>query len=142
VKKAISLDDENPDFWFTLGNVHTHLGESKEAIRAYTRTIKLDPYDDEAWINLAHLEFELGGADKAIRALKESYSHTFDIGTVNYHLAAYYYLKGNYEQSLKFFEKGLKLDYSEYKGVINISPRLPEDPAFIALLEKYKTVRP
>ncbi len=137
VNKAISLDEENPDFWFTLGNVHAHLGARKDAVMAYTRTTELDPYDDEAWINLAHLTYRMGDVDKAINVLKDSYPHTFDIGLVNFHLAAYYYLAGKMEHSLKFFEKGLKLDYSEYRVVVKICPRLPEDPAFITLLEKY-----
>ncbi len=137
VNKAISLDEENPDFWFTLGNVHAHLGAHTDAVKAYSRTTELDPYDDEAWINLAHLEFKQGDTEKAINVLKDSYSHTFDVGIVNFHLSAYYHLAGNTEQSLKFFEKGLKLDYSEYRSVGKISPQMPDEPAFIALLEKY-----
>ena len=57
VSQAISKDEENPDFWFTLGNVHAHLGSHTDAIKAYSRTTELDPYDDEAWLNLAHLNF-------------------------------------------------------------------------------------
>ena len=137
VNKAISLDKDNPDFWFTLGNIHTHLGGHTDAVKAYSRTTELDPYDDEAWINLAHLEFKQGSTEKAINILKDSYSHTFDIGIVNFHLSAYYHLTGDADQSLKFFETGLKLDYSEHRSVVKISPRMPEDPDFTSLLEKY-----
>ena len=104
---------------------------------AYSRTTELDPYDDEAWVNLAHLEFKQGGLDKAINVLKESYSHTFDVGAVNFHLAAYYHLKGKSEQSLKFFERGLKLDNSGYKAVLKISPHMTDEPGFREMLEKY-----
>ena len=137
VNKAITLDEENPDFWFTLGNVHAHLGAHKDAVMAYSRTTELDPYDDEAWVNLAHLEFKQGGVDKAINVLKESYSHTFDIGIVNFQLAAYYHLKGKTGQSLKFFEKGLKLDYSEYRAALKISPHMTDEPEYRKMLEKY-----
>jgi tetratricopeptide (TPR) repeat protein len=137
VNKAISLDEENPDFWFTLGNVHAHLGAHKDAVMAYSKTTELDPYDDEAWINLAHLEFRQGDVDKAINVLKESYSHTFDIGIVNFHLAAYYHLRGKTEQALKFFEKGLKLYHSGYRSVVKISPLMTDEPEFVSLLEKY-----
>ncbi|MFC2098445.1 tetratricopeptide repeat protein [Bacteroidota bacterium] len=137
VNKAISLDDENPDFWFTLGNVHGHLGAHTDAVKAYSRTCELDPLDDEAWINLAHLEFKQGETEKAINVLKDSYSHLFDLGIVNFHLAAYYHYAGNTKQALKFFEKGLTLDYPEYRSVVKISPTMPEEPEFIKLLEKY-----
>lgn len=137
VNKAISIDKENPDFWFTLGNIHAHLGAHTDAVKAYTRTIELDPYDDEAWVNLAHLEFKQGNTKKALNVLKDSYPHTFDIGTINYHLSAYYFLLGDTQQSLKFFEKGLKLDYSGHSSVHRINPHMSDEPRFIALLEKY-----
>jgi len=137
VNKALSLEDDNPDFWFTLGNIHTHLGHRTDAIKAYFKATELDPYDDEAWINLAHLEFKQGGSEKSISILKDSYSRTFDIAVVNFHLSGYYFQLGNTEQSLKFFEKGLKLKYSEHRTVLKISPTLPEHTEFKHLLERY-----
>ncbi len=137
VSKAISKDEENPDFWFTLGNVHAHLGSHTDAIKAYSRTIELDPYDDEAWLNLAHLNFMQGETGKAITVLKDSYSYTFDIPIINFHLAGYHYIIDKSDQALKFFEKGLKLDYTEYKTAGKISPELMEDPLYSDLMEKY-----
>ena len=137
VSKAISKDEENPDFWFTLGNIHAHLGSKTDAVKAYSRTTELDPYDDEAWINLAHLNFMQEETGKAINVLKDSYGYTFDIPLVNFHLAAYHYLVNKSDQALKFFEKGLKLDYSEYRSVRKISPDMLEDPLYKDLLEKH-----
>jgi tetratricopeptide (TPR) repeat protein len=137
VSKAISKDEENPDFWFTLGNVHAHLGSHRDAIKAYAKTTELDPYDDEAWLNLAHLNFIQGDTGKAITVLKDSYSYTFDIPVINFHLAGYHYVIDKSEQALKFFEKGLKLDYSEYSSAGKISPGLLEDPLYKNLMDKY-----
>lgn len=137
VNKAIALDGENPDYWFTLGNIHSNLGASTDAIKAFSKTTELDPFDDEAWTSLARLEFKRGDAEKAIRILRDSYPHTFDVSTVNYHLAAYCYLTGDTDQAMKFLEKGLKLDYSEHRLIPKICPEMPEDPAYVKLLEKY-----
>ena len=137
VNQAISKDEENPDFWFTLGNVHTHLGSQIDAIKAYSRTTELDPYDDEAWLNLAHLNFTQGETEKAITILKDSYSYTFDIPIINYHLAGYHYIIDKSDQALKFFEKCLKLDYADFRSVGKISPELLEDLDYNELMEKY-----
>lgn len=137
VNQAISRDEENPDFWFTLGNVHAHLGSSIDAIKAYLRTTELDPYDDEAWLNLAHLNFTQGDTGKAITILKDSYSYTFDIPIINFHLSGYHFAIDNYDQAMKFFEKGLKLDYADYKSIEKINPGILEDPLFSKLMEKY-----
>jgi tetratricopeptide (TPR) repeat protein len=136
VTMAISKDEENPDFWFTLGNVHAHLGSHVEAIKAYARTTELDPYDDEAWLNLAHLNFIQGDTGKAISVLKDSYSYTFDIPDINFHLAGYHYLIHKPDQALKFFEKGLKLDFDGYRSAAKISPGMLEDPLYKNLMEK------
>lgn len=137
VTKAISIDEENPDFWFTLGNIHAHLGSNTDALKAYSRTTELDPYDDEAWINLAHQHFIQGEPGKAISVLKDSYSYTFDIPVINFHLAGYHYITDKFDQALKFFEKGLKLDYNEFRSTGKISPGILEDPVYNYLLEKY-----
>jgi len=137
VNQAISKDEENPDFWFTLGNVHTHLESQTDAIKAYSKTTELDPYDDEAWLNLAHLNFTQGETEKAITVLKDSYSYTFDIPIINYHLAGYHYIIDKSDQALKFFEKGLKLDYADFRSVEKICPELLEDPDYNELMEKY-----
>ena len=136
VKKAISLDNENPDFWFTLGNVHDHLNDNKGAIRAYTRTTELDPYDDEAWISLARIHYKQGHLQRAIDILSDSYSHTFDIETVNYSLSAYYYLAGKLDQAVKFFKKGVTLNYSAHVLVEQISMDLLKEKRIQEILSK------
>ena len=45
VNKAISLDEENPDFWFTLGNIHAHLNSPADAVKSYARTTLIDCID-------------------------------------------------------------------------------------------------
>ena len=136
VNKAISLDEENPDFWFTLGNIHAHLNSPADAVKAYARTTLIDPYDDEAWINHARLEYKLGHLEKAIRILQDSYSHTFDMATMNFTMAAYYYLSGDMSLSLKFFEKGLKIDYSEYQVAEKISPEMIQEAPIQEIIDK------
>jgi tetratricopeptide (TPR) repeat protein len=136
VNKAISLDEENPDFWFTLGNIQDHLNDTPEAIKAYARTTELDPYDDEAWIGLARLQYKQGHLKKAIEILRDSYSHTFDSHAINYYLSGYYYLEGNKSQALKFFEKGLALDYPAHVIVEQISTDLLKEMNIREILEK------
>jgi tetratricopeptide (TPR) repeat protein len=135
-KKAISLDRENPDFWFTLGNIHANMDSYSDAVKAFKRTIEIDPYDDEAWINLAKLEYQQGQIEKAIFILEESYIHTFDIHTINYSLSAYHYLSGNLEEAGKFFEKGLKLDYSSHIIAKKISPKILEEKSIQRILDR------
>jgi len=136
VKKAISLDQENPDFWFTLGNIHSNMDSYSDAAKAFKRTIEIDPYDDEAWINLAKLEYQQGQIKKAIHVLEESYNNTFDMHTINYCLAAYHYLSGSLDEAGKFFEKGLKLDYSNHIIVKKISPEILEEKSIQRILER------
>ena len=69
--------------------------------------------------------------------MKDSYSYTFDIPIINYHLAGYHYFIDKSDQALKFFEKGLKLDYTDFRSVGKISPELLEDLDYNELMEKY-----
>ena len=137
VNKAISLDAENPDFWFTLGNIHAQLDACPDAIRAYLKTTELDPYDDEAWISIAKLEYQQGNLKGAIKVLVDSYTHTYDIFTVNYCLSGYYHLFGNMEEAVQYFEKGLTLDYSQHAMAARISPDILKEKTIRKILDKH-----
>jgi len=138
LNKAILLDKENPDYWFTLGNVHTSMGSPGDAVKAYSQVEILDPYDFEAWINHAELEFKRSGPLKAIGILKESYTYNFDIPVINYHLSAYYYLSGEKDLSLTFFDKALRQNKDEKHLSFKICREMKDDKKIVSLIAKSK----
>jgi len=136
LNKAIYLDEDNPDIWFTLGNVYAGMGSYLDAIKAYSRVELLDPYDFEAWIMHADIEYSLSGAWKAINILKEAYSCNPEVARINYHLSAFYYINVNRELCLLFFKQGLNLNAGEYHYAFKICNDMQYDPEIISLLKK------
>lgn len=57
-----AVDDHPNDAWrvLALGNAHDALGQSAEAIGAYTRALGLDPENPRAWTHLGFTRLELG----------------------------------------------------------------------------------
>ena len=54
-RKAVRLDDENPEFWYLLGKAHYSKGEKKAALRCFREALKLDAYYDEVWVDLGRI---------------------------------------------------------------------------------------
>ncbi|GAG96085.1 unnamed protein product, partial [marine sediment metagenome] len=142
LNKAIHLDKDNPDYWFTLGNVQTNMGALSDAVRAYSQVESLDPHDFEAWVSHAELEFKRSGPVKAIEVLKKAYTHNSDIPAIIYSLSAYYFLTGEEELCLRFFDKGLRLNQNERQMAFNICRRLKYNYKIISLIGKAKNKKP
>ena len=54
-RKAVRLDDENPEIWYLLGKAHYSIGEKKAAMRCFREALKLDAYYDEVWSDLGKI---------------------------------------------------------------------------------------
>lgn len=114
-KKATEIDPENPDFWFMLGEVYRKLEILEKAAEAFNRAVELDPTDYEAWICRAELSYKDNSDVKgAIKVLKKAIEYNRDNSTINYQLATYLFHNNQSKLAYQFFEKGLKINYTEH----------------------------
>jgi len=111
VEKAIELDNENAEYWFTYGNIYKELQiDPKAELEGFKKSIELNPYDEEFWLCYANSVKNYFSIEKAIEILKEGLDYVEDSAEIFFTLAAYLYINNNKEDSLTFFEKGLKID--------------------------------
>ena len=122
-KKAASIQPANSDYWFMLGEAYTGLRKLDQAINAYSKASELNPLDYEAWMACAHVLFRKKRIDEAIQMLIQLYQYNHDNPTVNYRLAAYYTYQGDLSSALRYFEKGLSLNFQEHKEMFRRFPK-------------------
>jgi len=109
--KAIQLDADNPEFWFSFGNINKSIeGNEQKALYCYKRATELEPHDAEFWLNYAEMEKLTSNTEKAAKTLESAYNLLEDDAELDFVLSAYYYELGNKIRSIELFNKARGLD--------------------------------
>jgi tetratricopeptide (TPR) repeat protein len=95
------------------------------------------PLDHEAWLACAQLLFSRRKINEAIEFLGLSYKHINNNPTLHFRLAAYYTYSKNFTEAGKHFEKGLSLNYQEYKEMFRQFPKTKGYSFFYNIIEKH-----
>jgi tetratricopeptide (TPR) repeat protein len=110
-EKAIELDADNSEFWFSFGNINKSIkGNEQKALYCYQRATELEPYDAEFWLNFAEMEKITSNTEKAAKTLESAYNILEDDAELDFVLSAYYYELGNKIRSIELFNKARGLD--------------------------------
>ena len=88
-RKAVRLDDENPEIWYLLGKAHYSKDEKKAAMRCFREALKLDAYYDEVWADLGKIIINENLVSKALPYLEHAYKITGDIPGINLPLVVF-----------------------------------------------------
>jgi cytochrome c-type biogenesis protein CcmH/NrfG len=137
MKKVIEIEPENSDYWFMLAELYTRQKKYPAAMEAYKKTLRINPRDHEAWLACAQLLFRRKRISEAIDMLCLSYKHINNNPTLHFRLAAYHAYQQEFTEAKKYFEKGLKLNYHEYKEMFRLFPKTREYGFFYNLIEKH-----
>ncbi|MBN1951980.1 MAG: tetratricopeptide repeat protein [Bacteroidales bacterium] len=139
-QQANSHDPENPDYWYMLGEAYRKLNILDKSAESYSRAVELDPNDYEAWLSHADIFFMEKRINEAISLLNKAYEYNKEISTINYNLAAYYLYDNNLKLAGKYFEKGLRINYSEHNEMLLRFPITTSSELFSRLIKKYKNL--
>lgn len=109
--RAIQLNDQLPDVYITLGNIHDATGNRNLALEEFQHALKLAPRNADALIGISRVYEHLGRDKEAEDAVKQGAALRPDYWGGWYELAQYYFHKGRYEEAA-----------SEFAHVIQLAP--------------------
>jgi tetratricopeptide (TPR) repeat protein len=136
-RKAVALHAENSDYWFMLGEAFSKLRKFDQAIKAYSRAAELNPLDHEAWMACAQVMFRKKKIGEAINVLIRLYQRNHENPTINYRLAAYHVYQLDLVNAGKYFEKALRLNFSEHSDMFRQFPKTKSVAGFKIMIEQY-----
>jgi tetratricopeptide (TPR) repeat protein len=136
-KKAASIQPANSDYWFMLGEAYTGIRKLNKAFNAYNRASELNPLDYEAWMACAQILFRKKRITEAIYMLTRFYHYNNDNSIINYRLAAYYAYQNDLSESLRYFKKGLSLNFPEHVEMFKHYPKTKLVPVFQIMIENH-----
>jgi predicted Zn-dependent protease len=137
INKAISIEGDNPDYWFTLGRVLAENNQEGEARAAFKRATALDPANSEMWMYFAEFLHSRGKVDDAIGILKKGNLHNDNSAVLKYHLAAYLLERNCESVAVGQLETALKLDFNLHKGLFEVFPKAAQNDSVKRLIKAY-----
>ncbi len=98
---AITLDNQQPDYYFKRGNAFDEQDKLDQAIADYERTVELDPENWKAWSNLGYVYLKQEDHTKAEEAFLAGIAVTKEEAFLYKNLGAAYILADQYEKAIE-----------------------------------------
>lgn len=137
LRKAVRLDDENPEIWYMLGKAHYARDEKKAALRCFREALKLDIYYNEVWTDIGRIILYDGYISKALQYLEKAYKIIGDVPGLNYLLASCYLHMAVMDKAHKHLTLALDADKEMFMEFHDIFPHHIFNRKIKKLLESY-----
>ena len=126
VKKAVSINDNNPDSWNAYGVMQAQLGDYEKAVEKWQKALELDPDFHEALSNLGNAYWELGRFEESREACQKSVDIKPDFFEGWNNLGIALSELGEKEKAIEVWTKAAKLVPNNPDSYINIANALRE----------------
>ena len=141
MKKAISLEGETAEYWFSYARVLTDAGRGKEAMSAFKKASALNPGQADIWMQYAEYLHNQGSIKEAIRILKKGIRHNNKDAAIKYLLAAYLFETDEEKEAAFQLEKALKLDFNRHDDLFRVYPKAAQNDSVKKLIGSYKPLK-
>ncbi len=95
LKKAISLKNDDAEYWYFLAEAYYRLRNPKDAIRSLIKSVNIDPYLDSAWLKMGQIIIDGSGYRHAVPFLEKGIKVLGDVHGLRYILASSYLYSGD-----------------------------------------------
>ena len=119
-KKAIKIDNNNPEIFNNLGKSLIAAKFYDEAIECFQNSIMLDNKNFDTYFNLGIIYFDLGNYSDALKNYNSAIRLNNKIDKIHYNIAITQSKMGNNKDSVKFFLETLELNPKHIKALNNL----------------------
>jgi cytochrome c-type biogenesis protein CcmH/NrfG len=141
IKKAIALEGETAEYWFSLARVLMDAGQFKEVPAAFRKASALNPGQAEIWISYAEYLHKQGAVKNAIRVLKKGIRHNAKDAAIKYLLAAYLFETHDEKEAAFQLETALKLDFNRHDDLFRVYPKAAQNDFVKKLIRAYTPLK-
>ena len=103
--QALSLDDSLSILHYSIGLMHSDMGEHDIAIQDYIQALQIDPYNSPARVELAYIYEKMGKMEEAEREYREVIESTPDNLKVYSYYGLFCCFQGRYKEGEDLFLK-------------------------------------
>lgn len=109
IRQALTIDNKNPEIYFTAGDIYMMANDGSNAIRNYNLAQFADPQSPTAAMKIGYVYFKARAFTQAIQNFEEAINLNADYAPAYRELGQLYWRAGRLDQSKENFKKYLDL---------------------------------
>ncbi len=121
-RKAVSLKDDEPEYWFYLSQAYSNCMKPKDAFRSLIRSVNLNPYYNSAWLRMGEIIVSGQYYGHAAVMLEKGIKIIGDVYGIRYLLASIYLYRGQQDMFMMHLEKALNDSPDDYSFFRSLFP--------------------
>ena len=138
VKKALKLNDINPDFWLLLADCESKLGNVVSADEAYFQASELDPINVDIWLNWSLLYFEQENYPRAFEIIYDGIVDVPDDADMYYRATVYLLYNSSFNEAYKYLQEALVLEYDKHVQLYDFFSNLDTLKALQRIIDQFR----
>lgn len=110
IKKALTIDTENPQFWKRYARINYQLDLLEEAEVGYRKTLELGNYELDSWIPRGDILTELGEYEAGVNNFNQALEFYPEHPEIEYRLSGLYFSLRESEKGAYYLRNALRND--------------------------------
>ena len=110
IKKALTIDTENPQFWKRYARINYQLDLLEEAEVGYRKTLELGNYELDSWITRGDILTELGEYEAGVNNFNQALEFYPEHPEIEYRLSGLYFSLRESEKGAYYLRNALRND--------------------------------
>jgi tetratricopeptide (TPR) repeat protein len=139
-EKARERDPDDPESYFSMGQLYGGMGQQEKALEQYKRVIELAPTSTVGYDKSGDVYLDLGKYDKALEAYAKVTELTPGSSVAYWKRGEAYRAKGEFESALKMYRKARELDSQNPDPCFAMGLTFEAQAKYEQALEQYQGV--
>jgi tetratricopeptide (TPR) repeat protein len=138
IKKALDVEDKNPEYWYFLAGFQDEAGLGEEADLSYRQSLMLEPNLWESRLDYSDFLAQHGHLQEAMDLLAEGIQIDPGRTSLIYRYGALLLQAGRRKSGIEVLEQALAQDYDLHSELLEYEPLLEIDPELNRLIDRYR----
>jgi tetratricopeptide (TPR) repeat protein len=138
IRKAIEIEDKNPEYWYFMAGFQDEAGLGEEADLSYRQSLMLEPNLWECRLDYSDFLAQHGHLQEAIDTLLEGIQIDPGRTSLIYRYGALLLEAGRRKSGLEVLEQALAQDFDLHAELLEYNPLLERDSELNRLIDRYR----
>ena len=138
IKRAVELEETNPEYWYILGDTQFKHKLFEKAKSSYQVVSELAPSHKDIWLDYSNLYALEDNFEIAIETIRKGIKTQNNNPDLYYRLAVYLLRSEQAKEAYKNIEFALNLNYKKHQQIFNYHPKLKFDQNLLDIIATYK----
>ncbi|MFT6746290.1 MAG: tetratricopeptide (TPR) repeat protein [Glaciecola sp.] len=135
-KKALEINDKEPDYWFTCAELQEKLGLVEEALDSMEKAIKLDQEDVGLMIHYVQLIYRNMDILSTFEIVNEALAVFPSQAKLHYFKTGLCLCSGQYKEAYKHLETGLTFDVNAHQFLFDNFPEAKKNQNILEIISQ------